>query len=231
VTRDQSRPAKPTARARKPTPRIKPAECVFRKGFVTEVIDYKVDGLWKAGLGGKTPFGDLRNMFRRHHCRTLNPYGDSERCPFTQKECALAFLEAVQVTVQARPRVPMGYFIHVAKSSGARRADEAVERRAVAARLRRTDVHLEAPAYAYQAPTAATERPDPGGVGTASVDDSHARPGGGEGLAERATSVPSVSRGDSVPSRGHGAVSVGDLLGRVAPRPREGRPEDRREGP
>lgn len=117
-------------------------ECIFRKGFVTEVIDKKVDELWKLGIGGKTPFGDLRNMWRRHHCRLLNPYGDSDRCPFDKKECAYAFLEAVQQTVHARPHTPVGYFIKVARSSGAVRADEGVERRAAAARLRRTDVHL-----------------------------------------------------------------------------------------
>lgn len=220
-----------TSRAGKTTPRIKPAECVFRKGFVTEVIDYKVDGLWKAGLGGKTPFGDLRNMFRRHHCRTLNPYGDSERCPFEKKECALAFLEAVQLTVNARPHTPVGYFIRVAKSTAAIRADEAVERRAAAARLRRTDVHPEPPAYADPAPPQATQGSEPGGVGSAPPDGSRARPGGDEGVAERArTPAPATYRMDPLPRRGNGAVSVGELLGRLAPRPREGRPEDRGEG-
>jgi hypothetical protein len=128
--------------ATKPRGRKPSTRCIFYKGFVTEVIDAKVDKLWKDGFGVvRVPFGDLRNMFRRHHCRTINPYGDSERCPYDKKECAYAFLEAVQLTVNARPRVPVGYFIRVAKSTAAIRADEAVERRAATARLRRTDVH------------------------------------------------------------------------------------------
>ena len=121
------------------------AECVFHAGFVVTTIDPQVDKMWKARIGGKTPFGDLRNMWRRHHCRTLNPFGDSERCPYPEEECAKTFLEAVVRTVNARPRVPVGYFIKVAKTMGAVRADEAVDKRAATARLRRTNVQPEQP--------------------------------------------------------------------------------------
>jgi len=119
---------------RKPTP-----PCVFHKGFITEKVDPTVDREWKDAFRVRAPFGDLRNMWRRHHCRLLNPYGDSERCPFNEHECGLAFLDAIRTVTIARPGSPVGYFIGVAKRSGAVRADLGVERRAIAARLR-TDV-------------------------------------------------------------------------------------------
>lgn len=56
----------PTPRRRKRAgQQRKLAECVFKKGFVTEQVDPLVDELWKVTFGGKTPFGDLRNQWRR----------------------------------------------------------------------------------------------------------------------------------------------------------------------
>lgn len=79
--------------------------------------------MWKSTFGvSRTPFGDLRNQFRRQHCRTINPYG-SEGCPYNTDTCALAFMDAVRVTCDARPKVPVGYFRKVAKTMGAIRAD------------------------------------------------------------------------------------------------------------
>lgn len=103
------------------TPTARRWECVFPHP-ASELVDARVDKLWKAAFGGRTPFGDLRNQFRRQHCRTLNPYG-SDTCPYARENCALAFEDAVRVTADARPRVPVGYFMKVAKTIGAIRAD------------------------------------------------------------------------------------------------------------
>jgi len=87
------------------------------------MVDKKVDELWKSTFRvTRVPLGDLRNQFRRQHCRTLNPYG-SDSCPYDRDVCALAFLDAVRVTCDAQPKVPVGYFRKVAKTMGAIRAD------------------------------------------------------------------------------------------------------------
>lgn len=238
MTRQQSRSVKPAARVRKRTPRPKPAECVFRKGFVTDRIDPIVDDLWKHALKVKTPFGDLRNMWRRHHCRTLNPYGDSDtNCPFDQEECAKAFLSAVLITTEARPTVPMGYFIKVARSRAAVRADLAVEKRARAASLRRTSVLSAHEAISDHPQAAAQPDAQPGSVATPP------RPGGEAGREDRLGVRPQAAghkeAGDArdnratapvVPSRSDGPVSLGELLGRVAPRPRQDGAQDGSEG-
>lgn len=106
-----------------PTPTAKRWACCFPQP-AGELVDTAVDEMWKAGFGvQRTPFGDLRNMWRRHHCRTLNPYGD-DSCPYAKADCAQAFADAIRLTVNARPRVPVGYFLKVAKSTAAQRADD-----------------------------------------------------------------------------------------------------------
>lgn len=98
-------------------------ECAFAQDSI-KTVDSQVDSLWRSTFGvGRTPFGDLRNQFRRQHCRTLNPYG-SDTCPYPRDACARAFLRSVQLTCNAKPRSPVGYFIKVAKTTGAIRADE-----------------------------------------------------------------------------------------------------------
>lgn len=107
--------------------------CVFGTDFVRDQVDPRVKAEWQASRADKPKFGDLRNTFRREHCRTLNPYG-SESCPFRPEDCGIAFLKAVQDSLGARN--PHGYFIKVARSSGALRADMAVEDRAHTAKMR-----------------------------------------------------------------------------------------------
>lgn len=132
---------------RSPTSRKWP--CLFGE-ISTKVIDNRVDNLWeRAYPGTKTPFGDLRNQWRRHHCRTLNPYG-SESCPYPREECGAAFLESVEITVRTGAKSPVGYFIKVAKTEAARRADRKGIQRGLTSHnnygnLRRTGVPNEAP--------------------------------------------------------------------------------------
>lgn len=107
----------------KPTRTTRTWPCVFAQAYVRDTVDPWINDEWRGTIGGHPPFGDLRNMWRRHHCRTLNPYG-SESCPYQPTDCARAFQEDVATVCMVRPRVPVGYFIKVAKSSAARRADE-----------------------------------------------------------------------------------------------------------
>ena len=110
-------------RTAKRTPTSLRWQCVFPQP-ASEMVDSAVDEMWKAAFHKRTPFGDLRNQFRRQHCRTLNPYG-SETCPYAMEVCALAFMDAVRVTCDAKPTVPVGYFRKVAKTMAAIRADGA----------------------------------------------------------------------------------------------------------
>lgn len=104
------------------TPTARHWPCVFStKSILTE--DETVDKMWKKAFGERTPFGDLRNQFRRQHCRTLNPYG-SDTCPYAEAACARAFYKSILVTVRAHPKVPVGYFRKVAKTEASIRADE-----------------------------------------------------------------------------------------------------------
>ena len=135
--------------------------CVFNGEFIREQIDPRVKTEWAERRSDKPKFGDLRNTFRREHCRSVNPWG-SETCPFREEDCAIAFLKAVQESLPARNA--HGYFIKVARSSGALRADMAVDRRADDARMR----------------TRATEGPsDEGRMGGADPARVRARPEAG----------------------------------------------------
>lgn len=96
--------------------------CVFRGEFVRTQVDPRVQRLWKERWSVGAPFGELRRLFRERHCRTLNPYG-SESCPYPEHSCALAFYQAVEVSVDFSKN-SLGYFRAVCLSGGAKRADE-----------------------------------------------------------------------------------------------------------
>lgn len=96
--------------------------CVFQDPFVREQIDPRIQSEWKAMYGCGAPFGDLRRTWRKEHCATLNPYG-SAGCAYESKDCALAFLAAVQSSIGPSISRPAGYFRKVAKSTALVRAD------------------------------------------------------------------------------------------------------------
>jgi hypothetical protein len=131
------------ARTPKPTPSDKPRAryrrtsrewpCIFGLPIARERLDPALQKLWGSRRDDRPKWGDLRTIFRREHCRTVNPWG-SETCPFKPEECALAFYQAVEQSLGARN--PYGYLIPISRLSGARRADLGVERRAQRARLR-----------------------------------------------------------------------------------------------
>jgi hypothetical protein len=104
------------------SPRKTRFACVFRDPFVREQIDPRIQSEWKAMYGCGAPFGDLRRTWRKEHCAILNPYG-SEGCSYGPKDCALAFLAAVQSSIGPNITRPAGYFRRVAKSTALVRAD------------------------------------------------------------------------------------------------------------
>jgi hypothetical protein len=134
-------------------------------------VDADVDAEWRSAYHSRPPFGDLHNQWRRQHCRTLNPYG-SEDCPYPIEACARAFLDAVWVTSMAQATKPGAYFMKVARTSAAVRADQAQENRRkgltdrpVYGSIIRTGVPDEEPE---------TERPGESGASTSSTEE---RPG------------------------------------------------------
>jgi hypothetical protein len=107
--------------------------CVFNDDFVREQVDPRLKAEWEDQRDDKPKWGDLRTTFRKEHCRRINPYG-SENCPFKPEDCAIAFLKGVVKSMKARN--PHGYFVQVARSSGAARADESLVLKAERARMR-----------------------------------------------------------------------------------------------
>lgn len=95
-------------------------KCMFHTKFLRDQVDPRVDQLWP----GKTPFGDLRRTWRMRHCATVNPYWDSEMCPYPASNCALAFLAAVQTATMTGVRNPMGLFRTLSRSDGLRRLED-----------------------------------------------------------------------------------------------------------
>lgn len=96
--------------------------CVFRGAFVREQVDPRVKTIWEAKTGKQPPFGDLRRIWRQRHCSEVNPYG-SDTCPYSESDCAIAFLQAVEVSLARSTTNPTGYFRRVARTGGERRAD------------------------------------------------------------------------------------------------------------
>lgn len=111
---------------KKPTPLSRRWTCVVGTGLVRTTIDPWISEAWQRKFGGQVPFGDLRNQWRKQHCRTLNPYG-SEDCPYRPDQCASAYASAIKKTIGASPGKPVGYFRKVAIVDAARRADEGVD--------------------------------------------------------------------------------------------------------
>ena len=212
--------------------------CIFAKGETRGAIDDRVKSMWVESFGdGPVPFGDLRLSFKRFHCGAINPMGGE--CPYEPRECARAFLASIREVCQQHDvhgvGNPQGYFVRVAKSSGARRADEAVGRRATAAMMRRTSVPPESSHAATPDPATSAPEPNPelrGLAGPPSGGD-EPRLGGGEALdgGERVQDPVAGKPATGLPSRDDGPVSLGDLLGSMGLGSREGRSDDGPEGP
>lgn len=191
--------------------------CVFNGDFIREQIDPRVKEEWTAHRTDKPKFGDLRNTFRREHCRAVNPWG-SETCPFREEDCAIAFWKAVAESLGARNA--HGYFIRVARTSGALRADMAVARRADDARMR-THAATRAP---EARPVGGPDRPGVPTRSEAGMAEDGSPPA--EGAAESGSGEGGVRRPLSRPRL------IGDLLREadLRSRPRPGQERDGDEG-
>lgn len=103
--------------------------CMFSTSFLREDIDPRIKKRWP-----KAPFGNLRRIWREQHCKTLNPYG-SASCPYRSEDCAVAFLQAVELSLSNGEK-PVAYFYRAAKTSALNRADHKPLARQTEERLR-----------------------------------------------------------------------------------------------
>ena len=106
-------------------PRQSPSKhhCVVAGAFAREQIDPRIKAAYDE-IGVAPKFGDLRKIWRKRHCATLNPYG-FEDCPYDEQDCAMAYLSAIQTSVHvAAHGNPVGYFWRLAYSMAVTRADE-----------------------------------------------------------------------------------------------------------
>lgn len=184
---------------KKPTPLTEKWKCVFHQPSVRGSVDPWISTEWPRAVGGKAPFGDLRNQFRKQHCRTLNPYG-SEDCPYDQHACVSAFSRCVEATLKAMPKKPMAYFIKVARMDAAKRADEKPLTRDRDQRYSRVGTDVPPPETA--------RAPRPGDTGN---ED--------EGIRAR----------QGLRSPAAGPTGIGELLGSLDFRPHQPSPDERKE--
>lgn len=105
-----------------PRPRPSAHPCIVASEFVRDQVDPRIAQVW-AERGRKPKFGDMRTIWRRRHCGTLNPY-DSDHCPYESTECALAYLQCATRAAEMSTSNPMGYFWKSALSTALVRADE-----------------------------------------------------------------------------------------------------------
>ena len=176
-------------------------KCIFSTPFIHDQIDPRVDEAWRETYRVKAPFAKLRQMWKTQHCVQVDPYNTG--CPYSEEDCAMSFLVAVERTVGFHPERPTGYFRAVAHSMGLDRADNKPLARDT---LRRTDVRKE------------------GDARTASRDLSAGPSSNGE-------SGPAPVKTTDLRRTDHRPQRIGELLGslNLGPHPREERDGDRKE--
>jgi hypothetical protein len=187
-------------------------KCVFSTPFIREQIDPRIDEAWRETYRVKAPFAKLRQMWKTQHCVQVDPYNTG--CPYSEEDCAMSFLVAVERTVGFHPERPTGYFRAVAHSMGLDRADNKPLARDT---LRRTDVRKEG---------------DPGGLeGRHQQGFASSGPGVGPSGAYETFEEGVVGEASDLRRATHRPVRIGELLGTFDPRsrPREERDGDRKE--
>lgn len=170
--------------------------CIFRGSFIREQVDPRVKVIWKEKTGKEPPFGDLRRIWRQRHCSEVNPYG-SDMCPYTEADCSLAFLQAIETSLSRSTSNPTGYFRRVARTGGERRAEDKPLTRNLGPATGHPD---------------ASGRTIMGGDAQGPGDPGNRQPGPAEGQGD-------VPRPITRP------IAIGDLLGSLDLRPRT-RPSD-----
>ena len=173
---------------------------MFRGELIHEV-DRRVAKQWAAKYLIGAPFSRLRLSWKEQHCATLNPYRSVD-CPYPERDCVLAFWQAVDQTIyNAERKHAMGYFRMMAKRSAIERAENKPLARE---RPRNTGDSDSSSAAGLPGDSLMGNRP---GEATDPVDDetslrrSHARP-----------------------------IAIGEMLGALNFRPRESGPPDGKAG-
>lgn len=181
-------------------------KCIFAGSHVREAVDPVVNELFKA-YKVKPNWGDMRRTWKLKHCAEVNPHG-SEDCPFTEAECAAAFMDAVEETLRAKPKRFGALFRYIANRTGGERADAAQR-----SRHRRRSAGSDG-----QGPGAQVRQP------LRTVRD---RPPGGREGGDR-----HVAGGGEEPVRGSdaGPTRIGSLFGTLDFGPREKPADDGEEG-
>lgn len=193
----------------KSTPRRKaPARhsCIVASEFVRLQIDPRIKRDWNDR--GLTPkFGDLRRIWRSRHCAILNPY-DSEFCPYTPEDCALAYFACASSAAASSRTNPVGYFWAAAKSMALDRADSKP--------LERDRAASPASRSGHSGPPAGRHQPRRHGV-ESEVPDAASGP-------QRGSDEAGLRRDDRRP------VHIGSLLRGLDLGPRQGPAPDGEEG-
>lgn len=173
--------------------------CVFRGSFVRTDIDPRVQLEWRAATGKEAPFGALRKMWKSQHCLRLGD-GTPETCPYSERDCGMAFLLAVRQALRPDIKSRTGYFRVVSKSMALTRADE---------KPRSRDAETPTPIVAQGA----------AGLGHHARRDGDLPGGAGDGIVPGVAGSPGVDLHRPTPS-GRRPVSIGSVLGSFDVRPR-----------
>lgn len=185
-------------------------KCVFRTAFIREEIDPRVQRAWQETYETGAPFGKLRQMWKTVHCSKVDPYNTG--CPYSESDCGMAFLIAVERTVGAHPDRPTGYFRAVALTLGLDRADNKPLARDI---VRRMDVRKEGHTTGpRRSPTEGLPRTRPMDARTG---DDRLRAGG-------------LDEGPVVHGANHRPQRIGELLGNLDLRPHQRPTKDVQEG-
>lgn len=144
-------------------------QCIFAGSYVRQHVDPVVKELFKA-FKVKANWGDMRRTWMLKHCSEVNPYG-SEDCPYTETECAIAFMEAVEETLRAKPKRFGALFRYIARRTGGERAD-AAQRSRHGRRKRRSDGQGQSPQVRQPMPRIPYRSGEGHGGGDGHVDGS-----------------------------------------------------------
>lgn len=203
------RPSQGCARYMKRKSRVIPLEGIHRCQFSTDLIkavDNRLDTVYNEH-GRKVPFGDFRRTWWREHCQVM---GGPDGCPYLPRDCALAFLQAAQLCVEARK--PGAMFRTVARDHAMKR----LERKPLARETESRSPFSRSDSASVGAAASGRDQPrHDAGLRTPTAWDSmdNMEP-------ERNTLRRPITR----------PVRIGSLLGAHNPRPREVPADDREEG-
>lgn len=99
--------------------------CIFRRPEIRQDVNPRLQRAYRAHIkpDGHPPYSALQGLWRKEHCRTINPYG-SESCPYEPRDCVLAYYQAsMKAMEEPGVRSVTGFFRVLAKRYGLERSD------------------------------------------------------------------------------------------------------------